>query len=196
MSFFLMRSRKVFITLATIAAIALIAWIGNAWMVGRVLARHREVPVCDNGFLFSLSHGRNYSKDGYYFGQKWQCVEFVKRFYFEKYGLRMPDVWGHAKDYFDPKVAHRSLNAHRGMLQFVNGGDEPPALDDLLVFTDTAYGHVAIVTNVTADSVEVVQQNILGRPRQKFVLKREAGLFSISSPRSPSVWLRPLGVMK
>ena len=175
----------------TAIAVGLIVWTANVWMVGRVLDRYRDVPVLDNGFLFFRSYGRNYSKDGYYFGQKWQCVEFVKRFYFQTYGLRMPDVWGHAKDYFDVKTSHRSLNVRRGMRQFINGGDECPAPDDLLVFTDTPYGHVAIVTSVSEEGLEVVQQNILGKPRQKFVLKRESGHFSIISPRSPTGWLRP-----
>jgi hypothetical protein len=102
----------------------------------------------------------------------------------------MPDVMGHAKDYFDPAIAHRGRNPRRGMVQFVNGGDEPPAPDDLLVFRDTTYGHVAIVMSVTADTVEVIQQNIIGHPRQEFTLKHAGTSFQIISPRSPAGWLR------
>jgi hypothetical protein len=76
------------------------------------------------------------------------------------------------------------------MLQFANGGDAPPAPEDLLVFRDTTYGHVAIVTRVTSNSVEVIQQNIFGHPRQIFELRRDAGSFHIGFPREPVGWLR------
>lgn len=149
-----------------------------------------NVPVYDNGYLFAASHGKNHASDGYYYGQKWQCVEFVKRFYSEALGHRMPDGWGHAKDYYDPAIAHRALNPRRGMIQFVNGGDEPPAVDDLLVFRGAGYGHVAVISSVTADRVEVIQQNIFGRPRQIFELQRAGGCFRIVEPNAPAGWLR------
>lgn len=76
------------------------------------------------------------------------------------------------------------------MTQFQNSGTEPPRPDDLLVFTDTKYGHVAIVTEVTADTVQVIQQNIIGRPRQTFALSHTDGKYSITSPRAPAGWLR------
>jgi len=46
----------------------------NARRVGRVLDSYRGVPVYDNGLLFFWSYGRHYAPDGYYYGQKWQCV--------------------------------------------------------------------------------------------------------------------------
>ena len=96
------------------------------FLVGRVLDRYRDVQVFDSGLLFFRSYGRHHSSDGYYLGQKWQCVEFIKRFYFEARRHRVPEVMGHARDYFDPLVVHRGMNTRRGMVQFVNGGDEPP----------------------------------------------------------------------
>ena len=47
----------------------LVFW--NAQKVGRVLDSYRSVPVYDNGLLFFRSYGKHYSKDGYYYGQKW-----------------------------------------------------------------------------------------------------------------------------
>jgi hypothetical protein len=102
----------------------------------------------------------------------------------------MPDVMGHAKDFFDPSVPHGSMNLRRGMLQFQNGGSEPPKADDLIVFRDTRFGHVAVISQVTSDSVEVVQQNILGKPRQKFNLERVNDGYLMHSPSSPAGWLR------
>jgi len=162
----------------------------NHGRVGRQLDSYLSVPVYDNGLLFFRSHGRNYAPDGYYYGQKWQCVEFVKRFYHQAKGHRMPDVWGHARDYFDPTLPEGAMNPRRGLAQFRNGSPSRPQPDDLLVFTDTKYGHVAIVTEVSESSLEVIQQNILGKPRQRFSLSVSNGVWRITAPRQPAGWLR------
>ena len=75
--------------------------------------------------------------DFYYYGYKWQCVEYIKRFYYEAKGHKMPDVYGNAKDFFDANVEHGTLNEKRGLIQYKNGEDEKPKIDDILVFTDT-----------------------------------------------------------
>jgi surface antigen len=157
-----------------ILAIVLVLGVGGGvfyWKSGRdagvELDRYKGVVVYDNGPIVARSFGRHYAADGYYFGQKWQCVEFVKRFYYEAKGHRMPDVWGHAKDFFEESVEQGGLNKRRGLVQFRNGGGERPAVDDLVVF-DGAYGHVAIISEVGSNYVEVVQQNIYGRPRERF----------------------------
>jgi surface antigen len=162
----------------------------NHGRVGRALDSHRGVPVYDNGLLFFRSYGRHYSADGYYYGQKWQCVEYVKRFYHQAKGHKMPDLWGHARDYFDPALADGALNPRRGLVQYRNGASAKPHADDLVVFTDTRFGHVAIVSEVASDSLEVVQQNILGKPRQRLSLACSNGCWFVSAPRRPAGWLR------
>jgi surface antigen len=164
-------------------------WV-NHRRVGRVLDSYRSVPVYDNGLLFFRSYGRRYSPDGYYYGQKWQCVEYVKRFYHQAKGHKMPDVWGHARDYFDSSLPDGALNPRRGLVQYRNGTTARPQPDDLLVFTDTKFGHVAIVTQVSDNSLEVVQQNILGKPRQRFSLVSSNGCWFVTAPRLPAGWLR------
>jgi hypothetical protein len=158
--------------------------------VGRVLDSYKDVPVYDNGLLFFRSYGKNYSQDGYYFGQKWQCVEFIKRFYYQAKGHKMPDVMGHAKSFFADNLADGALNARRGLLQYRNGSTNKPAPDDLMVFTDTKFGHVAIVTQVGQNSLEAIQQNILSGTRQQFSLVTSNGHYYVTSPRQPAGWLR------
>ena len=158
--------------------------------VGRVLDSYRNVPVYDNGLLFFRSYGKNYSPDGYYFGQKWQCVEFIKRFYYQAKGHKMPDVMGHAKSFFDESLPDGALNPRRGLVQYRNGSTNRPGPDDLMVFTDTKFGHVAIVTAVTENSLAVIQQNILSGPRRQFSLVTSNGHYFVTSPRRPAGWLR------
>lgn len=167
---------------------ALLCW--NGQRVGQALDSYCGVPVYDNGLLFFRSYGRHYSADGYYYGQKWQCVEFIKRFFHDAKGHRMPDVWGHAKSFFDENLADGALNERRGLVQYRNGSSEKPAPDDLLVFTDTKYGHVGIVTETRDGCIEIIQQNILGHTRQKFALHVSDGHFYVTEPRQPAGWLR------
>ena len=158
--------------------------------VGEVVRSYKSVPVYQNGKVVATSHGKHYAKSGYYYGQKWQCVEYVKRFYYDALSHKMPSVWGHAADFFDPEVQHGEINPARGMLQYQNGESIPPQPDDLIVFRHSKYGHVAIVTKVTEDQIEVIQQNVYGSPSAVYPIIREEGKYTVGSSLKPAGWLR------
>jgi surface antigen len=157
---------------------------------GDIVTTYRTIPVYSNGDNYTLSYGKHYSENEYYYGQKWQCVEFVKRFYHNAFNHQMPSVWGHAKGYYDPTVLHGKLNKDRGMVQFKNGGDTSPQPDDLLVFDFAPFGHVSVISAVKETEIEVVQQNIAGKPRQIYRLEKIDGLFTIVAKSKPVGWLR------
>lgn len=46
----------------------------------------------------------------YNIGLKYQCVKFVKRYYYEHLNHKMPDSYGHEKDFFDNTIADGQLN--------------------------------------------------------------------------------------
>ena len=167
---------------------ALFFWDGQR--TGRIMDSYKNVPVYDNGLFFWRSHGKHYAPDGYYLGQKWQCVEFVKRFYHDAKGHQMPDGMGHAKSFVEAGLPDGALNLRRGLWQYPNGSTNPPQPDDLLVFTDTRYGHVGIVTRVDEHSLEIIQQNILSGSRQKFTMTVTNGHYFVTTPRPPAGWLR------
>jgi len=156
---------------------------------GTQIDEYNGIPVYSNGTNYVQDHGLNFSENGYYFGYKWQCVEFVKRYYYTVLDHEMPDGAGHAKYFFDPTLSQGQYNEQRGLFQYKNGGDVKPELDDLLVFNDTAYGHVAIVSGVGEDWIEVIQQNS-EYPRERFALEEEDGNYYIHGERDPAGWLR------
>ncbi|KEI97349.1 amidase [Clostridium botulinum A2B7 92] len=158
--------------------------------IGDVLDSYKEVNVFYNGNNYGENHGKSYSKDGYYYGYKWQCVEYVKRFYYEAKDHKMPDGYGDAKDFFDINTEQGHLNRKRGLIQYRNEENEKPKVDDLLVFTDTKFGHVVIVTEVGDDYIEVIQQNMGSSSRDKFTLKYKNKKYFIGGKRSPAGWLR------
>jgi surface antigen len=129
--------------------------------VGDRIDTFNGVAIYFNGGVNNVS-GRNLSADGYNLGLRYQCVEFVKRYYFERFGHRMPDSYGHAKDFYDAALPDGTLNQRRMLLQFSNGGSSRPEAEDILVFSPSLlnpYGHVAIVSAVTDGSIEIAQQN-------------------------------------
>lgn len=138
--------------------------------------------------------GRNTTTDGYNLGLKYQCVEFVKRYYYEHLGHKMPDSYGHAKDFFNKSLADGKMNKQRGLMQFSNPSKSKPRIDDLLVFDATSnnqYGHVAIVSKVSNNNIEIIQQNSgpFGKTREQFELDHQNGKWEIKSSALLG-WLR------
>ncbi|MCJ8168506.1 CHAP domain-containing protein [Atopomonas sediminilitoris] len=180
------------LALASYAAITRIN-LNPRHTVGEQLDALNGVAIYYNGGVNTVQ-GRHLSKDGYNLGLRYQCVEFVKRYYFERHNHRMPDTYGHAKDFFDPRLNEGELNTQRAMLQFHNGGSTAPQADDLLVFGPSLlnrYGHVAVIASVGATSLEIAQQNPgpFGNARENLALTQQAGRWTIQAPEVLG-WLR------
>ena len=129
--------------------------------VGQALDSLNGVKVYYNGGVGHTGK-RNVASDGYNIGLTWQCVEFVKRYYYEFYHHKMPDSYGNAKDFFDPSLKDGELSEKRDLIQYTNPSIEKPRVGDLVVFDGTTgnpYGHVAIISKVTAQTIEIIQQN-------------------------------------
>jgi surface antigen len=138
--------------------------------------------------------GRNVAKDGYNLGLKYQCVEFVKRYYYEHLKHKMPDSYGHAKDFFDPAINDGKRNDKRGLIQFKNPSSSKPVVDDLIIFSATnsnPYGHVAIIARVNDREIEIIQQNpgAFNSSRATFSLSMDGGKWRVGNERTLG-WLR------
>jgi surface antigen len=129
--------------------------------IGQVLDSLNGVKVYYNGGVGHTGK-RNTTADGYNIGLTYQCVEFVKRYYYEYYHHKMPDSYGNAKDFFDPSVRDGALSKSRNLIQFMHPGKHKPQTGDLVIFDGhggNPYGHVAIVSAVKAGEIEIIQQN-------------------------------------
>ena len=146
-----------------------------------------DVEVFFNGSIGHVEN-RNVSKDGYNLGLRWQCVEFVKRFYLDFFNHKMPDSYGHAKDFFDKNIKDGGLNEARNLIQHSNPSIVKPKKYDILIFGETnsnAFGHVAIISKVSDDEIEIIQQNMgyFGSSRERMKLVFEEGKWKIKNPR-------------
>jgi hypothetical protein len=149
--------------LALLAAWWIATHVNFNWMhePGDIVDSYNGVAIRYNGAI-AHDDGRNLAPDGYNLGLRWQCVEFVKRYYYEHLGHRMPEPRGNARDFFDEGVADGAVNPAHGLVQFRNNGSSLPQVDDIVVFggwLGNPYGHVAIVSRVGPGGIEIVQQN-------------------------------------
>lgn len=161
--------------------------------VGQPLDSLNNVVVYYNGGVDNNS-GRNTSADNYNIGIKYQCVEFVKRYYYQHLKHKMPDAFGHAKDFFDKEVADGELNKKRNLIQYKNGSKTKPKPDDLLIFSGSIfnkYGHVTIISSVGENEIEIIQQNPgpFGKSRDDIKLKNIDNLWTLDNNRILG-WLR------
>lgn len=125
-----------------------------------------------------------------FMGYKWQCVEFARRFLYLNYGMVFTDV-RMAYEIFSLRFLRQVINDEILPLQaFANGSQRPPVSGALLIwqqggeFDET--GHVAIITRVFADRVQIVEQNVIHSPlpagqqwTRELELRRENGGFYI-----------------
>ena len=144
------------------------------YKVGDTVDSFNDVNVYYNGSVSNVK-GRNLSKDNYNIGLKFQCVEFVKRYYYEHLNHKMPNSYGNAKDFYDVKLIDGEYNKDRNLTQYSNPSISKPKVNDLIVFGGTKYnsfGHVAIISKVKENEIEIIQQNPgkYGKSRATFEL--------------------------
>lgn len=137
---------------------------------------------------------RNTTADGYNIGLRYQCVEFVKRYYYEHLNHKMPNSYGHAKDFYVKGVADGAWINDRGLYQYSNPSSVMPQVNDLLVYDATIFnkfGHVAIVSKVTNSEIEIIQQNPgpVGPSRETYKLVKVKGKWRIEHDKILG-WLR------
>lgn len=168
-------------------------WSSNVPKEGDIIDSLNGVAVYYNGGVSNV-FGRNVTNDGYNLGLKWQCVEFVKRYYYEVFNHKMPNSYGHAKEFFDDNLGDAEFNEQRNLMQYRNTRSERPQVHDLLVYgssKDNSFGHVAIISSVTDNYVEIVQQNMGNKSRVRLQLVNFEGIYTIADFNIKG-WLRKI----
>lgn len=161
--------------------------------VGEKLDSFNDISVYYNGAVNNVEK-RNVTTDGYNLGLQFQCVEFVKRYYYEHLNHKMPDSYGHAKDFFNPTIKDGNRNTQRNLVQYTNGSISKPKTNDIIVFEASWYnsfGHVAIITKVTENTITIIQQNAgpFGNTRVSYDLTQENNNWKVSDTKIVG-WLR------
>ena len=161
--------------------------------VGQKIDNFNGVVVYYNGGVGNVE-GRQLTKDGYNLGLKYQCVEFVKRYYYEELNHKMPDSYGNAKDFFNSGVKDGEINKQRNLAQYMNSSKSKPEINDLVVYSGTVlnkYGHVSVISKATDTEIEIIQQNSgpFANSRETYELLNENEKWRIGNDRILG-WLR------
>ena len=126
------------------------------------------------------------SETGINTGLKWQCVEYVNRYYKLVYGmnLKSTSIYGNAANYWNWS-GHSTI----GLTKYSNGGSTSPQIGDMIVSTANTYGHIAIVKNVTATTVEIIDQNF-SSTSVRSLTRSGNNVGSFSSVYAVAGWIR------
>lgn len=184
--------RKIIIVILLIISIFLFKKVFEyKYHIGKEIDSFNNVSVYYNGNPKNIE-GRNIAKDGYNLGLNYQCVEFVKRYYYEYLNHKMPNSYGHAKDFYNKETNDGELNISRNLFQYNNPSFSKPKVNDILVMDKSLFnnfGHVSIISKVSDASVEVVQQNVFLFTRENYDLKFIEGKWIVDNKRV-LCWLR------
>jgi surface antigen len=129
----------------------------------------------------SLNHPSNDERNtdaGIFTGLKWQCVEYVNRYYYLIHGITNLG-FQNANTYYGNATA-------RGLMAYPNVGSTAPQVGDILCFGggSQGLGHVAIIREVGTDYVKVIQQNVMQDLRDadfRHTLTLSGGTYTVSA---------------
>jgi len=98
------------------------------------------------------------------YGDRYQCVEYVRRFYsLRQDTLNRVDTSGwtglNAVNFIKVDSSGTVSSAISGFTAYANNGTSLPQPDDIIVFSGGGYGHIAIVVSVTSSQVNIIEQN-------------------------------------
>ena len=97
--------------------------------------------------------------DGINTGKKWQCVEFVRRYYLQTHRLTFPSV----EDAYEMRRLTHMTNVDTKEsvpCSFFPSGTSTPRVDDIIILHLDPYGHTGIVVSVdSGNTLRIAEQN-------------------------------------
>jgi surface antigen len=118
---------------------------------GTYIGSFNSVNAYSNRVMGYLSYEYNYL-NGTFTGMKWQCVEYVQRYYLQIYGMNIQPFMRNADSFY-------SNASGAGLLSYPNGGSVAPQVGDIICSNGGNSGHVAIVREVGSNYINVIHQN-------------------------------------
>jgi len=123
--------------------------------------------------------------DGLPTGKKWQCVEFVRRYYMQIHHLTFPSV---ANAYEMMKLTELiDINTQQPHpCIFYSPTESTPQKDDILIMEHDKYGHTAIIVAIQDKRIQIAEQNW-----EPWVAPHYSRELSVDDPLIIG-WLRPI----
>ena len=120
---------------------------------GTQIGTFNGIAAYSNGSISNESGVYNTSA-GVNTGIKWQCVEYVNRYYYMMYGINIKSTgtYGNANHYYNNA-------SFAGLSAYPNGGSIKPQVGDIICSNGGKYGHVAIIREIGSNYIKIIQQN-------------------------------------
>jgi glutathionylspermidine amidase/synthetase len=114
--------------------------------------------------VWTSRHQYRHEHEGLYYGYRYQCVEFSRRWLIHAQGITFGDV-GMAYEIFELPYAIKISDGSRIPWENIpNGATTRPVPGSVLIWDEGGEfrhtGHVAIVTDVSDDWVRIAEQNV------------------------------------
>jgi hypothetical protein len=123
--------------------------------------------------------------DGLPTGKKWQCVEFVRRYYMQIHRLTFRSV----ADAYEMMNLTEFIDIDTQQTYpctFYSPTESTPRKDDILILKHEEYGHTAIIVDIQGDRIRIAEQNW-----KPWVAPHYSRELSVNDPLIVG-WLRPL----
>ncbi|PTA68340.1 CHAP domain-containing protein [Deinococcus arcticus] len=163
---------------------------------GVEIGSFKGISAYYNGPIEKQTWANSFGAGGLYYGWKWQCVEFVRRFTHLNSGVYLYEK-GHAGTWFKNHVQD-GQKGHSGHPQYRNydaktnlrtGSRTKPEVGDVIVIGTSTYGHVAIVAEVNDENIVIVQQNVETKFTESIPMSNKNGKWILGS--QVLCWIRP-----
>ncbi|KAG5501535.1 hypothetical protein JKF63_03364 [Porcisia hertigi] len=158
------------------------------------------IPAYSNNHDHFFSGERSIASNVFY-GFKYQCVEFARRWMLERKGLMLPDVNWACNIFELNKVRDAATGEDFAVLRVRNGTETKPETDALIIYPSTdesPTGHVGVITAVGDDYVCIADQNYLFHKWEssyacKLRLEHKAGIWTVIDDHDAGKIEIPLG---
>jgi len=124
----------------------------------KVIGEYRGIKAYSNGeYTGGTGYCGTNTSGKITYGYKWQCVEYVKRFYHKIFGKLLSQGWANvycSDDFVSKNKLNRRWNCDP------SHPDVPQSTNIIVNTTIGGTGHIAIVKKVGSDYIEVVHQNL------------------------------------
>lgn len=118
-------------------------------------------PAFSNHDVENFSGVQNHY-GSFFTGYQWQCVEFARRWLWDRKGLLLPDINVAGEIFFVPHVFDETMKP-AAVLSVKNGSSTAPPAPDSLIIHKCSWnnfpGHVGVITEVLPDRVRIADQN-------------------------------------
>ena len=116
------------------------------------ITHNNIIGYCNNNSL-----SKNYINN-IYTGQKWQCIEFIRRYFIIIHNLTFQSVHN-AYDMINIKYMTHINTYTKYYCTFYTKNSSTPKKNDILLFRYGSDGHVAIVINIINNTLQIAEQN-------------------------------------